>query len=133
MDKKISFNESVIPITNEKFENYARLRIEYEKTLVNQTVVGLNNDKKVFMLGTISDRVGYGHTYIVQWHDETESQQEEEHLFRSITKPMQHRLNGFVLATDNEQYIYKPGRIITISDDRQTLTVRFIDSEDDHR
>ncbi|CAF4545963.1 unnamed protein product [Rotaria sp. Silwood1] len=133
MIKDISNNEMVIPISEKTFENYTKHRIEYEKALIDHVIVGLNSPEKIFMLGTIIKRVGYGHTYIIQWCDEKKSEQEEEYLFGAFTTPIQCQPNDYVLAMDNDQYIYKLALVITKSNDQKTLTVRFIDSKENNR
>ena len=75
------------------------------------------------------DRMESGHDYLIRWCDGKESEQSEQHLFGAFTQPNPHQLGDRVLAIDNEQYIYKPAKIIGISDDGNTLTVRFTDEE----
>jgi hypothetical protein len=96
-------------------------------------IVGLNDQTQTFMLGTLIKRVESGHEYIIRWCDETESKQEEEHLFGAFTRCIQHRLDDLVLAMDNEECIYKPAQVTRISNIHQTLTVRFLDSKEDNR
>jgi hypothetical protein len=96
-------------------------------------VVGLNNDTQTYLLGTIKKRIKSGHDYLIRWCDETETQQTEEHLFGAFTRRNQHQLNDRVLAIDDEQYIYKPAKIIGHSNDWKMLTVRFTDEEEEDR
>ncbi|CAF3923286.1 unnamed protein product [Rotaria sp. Silwood2] len=133
MDKDRSNNELVIPISEENFQDYATFRIEYEQTLVNKVIVGLNHERKIFMLGTIIKRIKYGHTYRIRWCDEQESEQEEEYLFGAFTRPVQHQPDDFILVLDNDQCIYKLAQVVTSSEDQKTLTVHFIDSQENNR
>ncbi|CAF4354296.1 unnamed protein product, partial [Adineta steineri] len=98
-----------------------------------QVIVGLNNDQKKFMLGTIIDRVESGHRYLIKWCDETESYQEEEHLFGTFSTHNEHQINYYVLAVDGDQYIYKPARIKKILNDKRTLNIRFLDADQQNR
>ncbi|CAF3780229.1 unnamed protein product [Rotaria sordida] len=133
MDREISNNENVIKIDEKDFENYSTRRIKFEISLLDKVIVGFNPKEKVFMLGTIIERVGYGHTYIIRWCDESESREEEEYLFGAFTRSIQHELNDSVLALDNDQYIYKLAKVISISDDKKTLTIRFTDPKENNR
>jgi hypothetical protein len=85
------------------------------------------------MLGTIIDRVEPGYKYIIQWCDETKSSQEEEHLFGAFRRRIEPQVDYFVLAIDDDQYIYKPAKVTVISRDRKTLTIRFLDSKKNNR
>ncbi len=91
-------------------------------------IVGLNNETKSFMLGTIKDRVGTGHQYLIEWFDKSISKQNEEHLFGAFNRRDQHRENAYVLAMDDQDNIYKPAKTISISDDRKHLKVRFLNT-----
>ena len=44
-------NQIAIPITEQQFEWYTKIRIEKENSLVNQVTVGLNDQTNTFMLG----------------------------------------------------------------------------------
>ncbi len=125
-EENISNDEYVIPINEPQFERYAQSRIEKEKSLINQVIVGFNDKKKSFMLGTIIDRVDTGHKYLIDWCDDSKSEQKEEHLFGAFVRRDRHYKNGYVLAMDNNK-IYKPAKTISISNNKQTLTVQFDD------
>ncbi|UJR23110.1 hypothetical protein I4U23_026131 [Adineta vaga] len=128
IDKEFSNSTIVIPITERQFTDYTQLRIEYEKSLINQTIVGFNEVKKVYMLGTIIQRLKNGHEFRIEWSDETESAQEEKHLFGAFSQLIDFQVNCFVLAVDDSQYIYKPAIVEKISSDKNTVTVRFFES-----
>ena len=65
------------------------------------------------MLGTIIDRVQFGHTYVVKWCDGKDGTQEEEHLFGAFTKRIKPKVNCFVLAIDNDECIYKAAKVVS--------------------
>lgn len=77
------------------------------------------------MLGTIIDRIGTGHLYIIEWFDGSRSQQKEEHLFGAFIRRNRHYLHAYVLAMDIDDKIYKPAQIISISNNGCTLHVQF--------
>jgi hypothetical protein len=79
------------------------------------------------MLGTIKDRVGTGHQYLIEWYDKSENEQKEEHLFGAFTRRDKHTKDSYVLAIDENDNIYKPAKTKAISDDQKRLTVQFID------
>jgi hypothetical protein len=85
------------------------------------------------MLGTIIDRLESGHEYTIKWCDETKSSQEEEDLFGAFRRRIEPQVDYFVLAMDNDQCIYKPAKVTMISEDRKTLTIRFLDSKKTNR
>ena len=82
------------------------------------------------MLGTIIKRCDTGHRYLIQWYNKDTNEQEEEHLFGALTRRDQHEEDGYVLAMDKNDDIYKPAKTISISDDRTELTVKFINLDD---
>ncbi|CAF4581909.1 unnamed protein product, partial [Rotaria socialis] len=123
----ITHETYVMPITEQQFEIYSTLRIAKEKSLINHVVVGLNNLKKTFMLGTIQSRVGNGHQYLIEWCCATVSEQSDEHLFGAFTRRNNHRIGDYVLAMDSVESIYRLAEILSITDDRKTVKVRFID------
>lgn len=131
MDKNISNKIEAIEIDGEKFEEYAKARIKFEKKLVGQVIVGLNHVTNTYSLGEIIDRVKYGHEYMIRWCDDTESKQEEQHLFGSFTRRNHHHKNDLVLAMDDEEYVYKPAHVIKHLNKEKQLLVRFIDSEEE--
>ncbi|CAF1294902.1 unnamed protein product [Adineta ricciae] len=129
-------NTKVLPISEQQFTEYTQRRIDYEKSLVNQTVVGLRLDsdkpkEAVHMLGTIIRRLESGHRFLIKWSDNAESAQEEEYLFGVFTPRIEFFVNCYVLAVDDSEYIYRIGQVKKISDDRSTLTIRFIDSDNE--
>ncbi|CAF4358976.1 unnamed protein product, partial [Rotaria sp. Silwood2] len=119
-------NQFVIPINKQQFEHYSVLRIEKEKSLINQVIVGLNDEEKKFMLGTIKKRVGTGHRYLIEWCDTNKSKQSDEHLFGAFTQRNKHRINDYVLAIDDDDTIYKLAKVQSISNDGKNLKVQFI-------
>jgi len=70
---------------------------------------------------------------MIRWCDDTKSQQGEEHLFGAFTRRNQHEINNLVLAIDNDQYTYKPAKVIGHSNHGKTLTVRFVDPEEENK
>jgi hypothetical protein len=128
-----SNNHSAIPITPQQFEDYAKFRIKFENNLVGKVIVGLNDQARKFMLGEIKNRTPCGHKHMIHWCDKKESIQKEEHLFGEFKSDIRHALNDFVLAIDNDQYLYKPAKIINLSKDRKTLTIEFLPPEKGHR
>lgn len=122
-----------IPINKNKFATYADSRIKFENSLIGQSVVGFNTNMKKFMLGTIIKRVDYGHTYKIKWCDDNTDELEEGRIFGAFQQPVQHERDDFVLAMDDDQTIYKLAQVITHSSDHKTLTVHFIDSEDNEK
>ncbi|CAF3829504.1 unnamed protein product [Rotaria magnacalcarata] len=133
MDVAISNSKHVIPIDRNKFQEYAQYRIDFEKSLIGQVIVGLNQEEKKFMLGTVIDRVAHGHTYTIQWCDKNQSEQDEEYLYGAFTRSIRHQINDTVLAMDDNQCLYKLARVIHILRDKKKLIVRFIDAEEDNR
>jgi hypothetical protein len=126
-EKYITNNEDVIRISEQQFERYSHFRIEKEKSLINQVIVGLNeldDEKKSFMLGTIKDRCDTGHEYLIEWFDHSENKQKEEHLFGAFVRRNKHYEDGYVLAMDKDK-IYKPARTKSILNDQEIL-VQFI-------
>lgn len=117
-------DDMIIPITAEQFQRYTSNRIEIEKKLVGKTIVGFNCEEKLFMLGTVVERIGNGHEYRIEWCDGTVGQQSDEHLFAPRTVDIQFNINQYVLTIDNEEKIYRLAQIISISKDQATLTVR---------
>jgi hypothetical protein len=85
------------------------------------------------MLGTIINRTASGHKHEIEWCDNRVSEQEEEYLFGAFNYIEHRKTNDYVLALDNNQNIYKPAKIINISDDRKILTVEFLPPEEDRR
>ena len=102
------------------------MRIEKELSLVNQAIVGFNDEKKSFMLGMIQARVGTGHQYTIKWSNGTINDQKEEHLFGAFTRRDQHRKDNYVLAMDTEDDLYKLAKTIAVFKDDKRLTVQFI-------
>ena len=133
VDEKRENEESVIPINEAQFEFYANFRIDFEKKLVGQTIVGLNDIAKKFMLGTITNRTESGHKYLIKWCDNCERAQEEEHLFGAFSYIEHRDVGDYVLALDDNQSIYKPAKITGISDGGNKLTVKFLPPEKDGR
>jgi hypothetical protein len=118
-------NQYIIPINKNQFERYVKNRIEKEKSLRHCVTVGLNNETNTFMLGTIQDRVGNGHEYIIEWCNSRKNEQKDEHLFGAFKRHVQHNENDYVLAIDDNDKLYKPARIKSISNDRRSLRVQF--------
>ncbi|CAF1439450.1 unnamed protein product [Rotaria magnacalcarata] len=123
----ITHETYVIPITEQQFEIYSTLRIAKENSLVNHVIVGLNNTKKAFMLGTIQRRVGNGHRYSIEWCCASVSEQTDEHLLGAFTRRNKHRIGDYVLAIDSVEGIYKLAEVLSITDDRKNVKVKFID------
>jgi len=123
-EEDITNNEDVIPISEQQFERYSNFRIEKEKSLINQVIVGLNREKKSFMLGTIKDRRDTGHKYSIEWFDHSKTEEKEEHLFGAFVRRNKHYKNGYVLAMDKDK-IYKPAITKSILNDQEIL-VQFI-------
>jgi hypothetical protein len=124
-EEDIKNNQHVIPIDEKQFQHYVENRIEKEKSLCNQITVGLNSRTKTFMLGTIIDRIKNGHTYIIEWCDESKTEQQDEHLFGAFTRQIKHKKGNYVLAIDDNDKLYKPAKIKSISNDEKSLTVQF--------
>lgn len=132
-DENISNKIKAIEIDKDTFQSYATYRINFEKKLVGQVIVGLNETTKTYLLGTIIDRLKSGHRYKIRWYDDTESNQEEEHLFGAFIRRNNYHRGDRVLALDEDDYTYKPARIKKLpddSDDRKTLNVCFTDPEE---
>ncbi|CAF0922263.1 unnamed protein product [Rotaria sordida] len=128
-EEDLENDQYVIPIHEQQFERYTALRIEKEKSLINQVIVGLNEQNeqtKTFMLGTIKTREGTGHLYKIQWCNERTSEQIDEHLFGAFSRRYKHRIDDYVLAIDNNDAIYKLAKVQSISNDRKNLKVQFI-------
>ncbi|CAF3336880.1 unnamed protein product [Rotaria sp. Silwood1] len=125
-EKALDNSQYVIPINEHQFEHYTTLRINKENSLINRVIVGLNNEEKKFMLGTIKKRVGNGHQYSIEWCDENESEQSDEHLFGAFTQGDKHRIDDYVVAIDDNDAIYKLAKVQSISNDGKHLKVQFI-------
>lgn len=117
----------VIPLNEQQFERYSKFRIEKEKALVNQAIVGLNDERQCFMLGMIEDRANTGHQYKIKWADGKSSIQKEEHLFGALTRRDQHRKDSYVLAMDAEDNVYKFARTLAVYKDDHRLNIQFLD------
>ncbi len=118
-------DQYVIPITEEQFARYVQCRICKENSLINQVIVGFNDERKAFMLGTIKERRDTGHRYLIKWFNGDENEQKEEHLFGAFIRRNEHRKDGYVLAIDDNDQIYKPAKTIKVSDDKKQLTIRY--------
>ncbi|CAF3863314.1 unnamed protein product, partial [Adineta steineri] len=126
-DKDMDNHQDIIPIKKEQFEQYVASRIGKEKSLENQPTVGLNPCTNTFMLGTIKKRVGNGHEYLIDWWNGCKNEQKDEFLFPGVfTQPDNHQVNNIVLAFDENDSLYKPAKIHSISNDRKNLQVKFI-------
>lgn len=130
IDQYYSYTTHAIEINESKFSEYATKRIEFERNLRGQAIVGRNDETKTYLLGTIADRIESGHKYIIHWCDESTSTQTEEHLFGALIRRNRCLINDQVLALDEDQYIYKSATILSQSDDGKMLTVRFTDSKE---
>ena len=130
IDEYYPYTTLAIEINEGKFREYATKRIEFERNLRGQAIVGRNDDTKTYLLGTIVDRIESGHKYIIHWCDERTSNQTEEHLFGALIRRNRCQIKDQVLALDEDQYIYKPATILAQSDDGKTLTVRFTGSKE---
>jgi hypothetical protein len=84
------------------------------------------------MLGEIKDRIGTGHQYKIEWSSGPGGEQKEEHLFGAFTRRDKHFQDGYVLALDDNDKIYKPARTISISNDGKTLTVQFLNKNEEN-
>lgn len=122
--ESLSNNNMIIPINTEQFERYSTNRIKIEKKIVGKAIVGFNRKEKMFMLGTVDERIGNGHEYQIKWCNGEIGQEDDEHLFAPPTANVQFDVNQYVLTIDVEEKIYRLGQIISISNDRTTLTVR---------
>ena len=122
--ESLSNGELIIPIKQEQFERYAANRIEIETKLVGEPIVGLNRDENVFMLGTVRERIDNGQQYRIDWCNGKTGKQSDEHLFAPRDANIRYEPNQYVLALDNEETIYRLGRVLSVSDDQTRLTVR---------
>ncbi|CAF0834055.1 unnamed protein product [Adineta steineri] len=79
------------------------------------------------VLCTIKKRVGNGHEYLIDWWNGCKNEQKDEFLFPGVfTQPDNHQVNNIVLAFDENDSLYKPAKIHSISNDRKNLQVKFI-------
>ncbi|CAF1024066.1 unnamed protein product, partial [Didymodactylos carnosus] len=128
---------------DEKFKQYVECIIQKEKSIVDQVVVGRNDDVGAYMLGnhvfdaliflyliqafcllgTVEERVGNGHQYRIRWCDDTKTVQELAHLFGAFIRQGSFRKRDKILALD--EMVYKPATIIHV--DRNSLTIQFFD------
>ncbi|CAF1389296.1 unnamed protein product [Adineta ricciae] len=128
LETNLDSETKVIPINESQFEHYSKLRIEREIFLLNQVTVAFNNKTNTFMLGIIKKRIRLGHTYTIEWHDGHEGEQDDEFLFTgTFSRPDKHKKGDYVLAVNETNYIYEPARVISVSPDHKTLTVKYID------
>ena len=118
----------MIPLNEQQFERYTKFRIEKETSLINQAIVGLNEEKKTFMLGMIEARVSTGHQYRIKWANGMSNNQKEEHLFGAFTRRDQHRKDNYVLAMDAEDNLYKFARTLVVFKDDNRLNIQFLDT-----
>ena len=118
----------VILIDQARLERYKDDRIAKGENLVGQVTVGLNNTTGTFMLGTIREQRSSGNEYTIEWYDGTQSIQDERHLFGAFHRCLEHRQGALVLAINADLTDYEFAKIISMSDDQTTLTVRYIDS-----
>lgn len=70
-------------------------------------------------------RTQSGHRYLIEWCDKTKSEQEEEHLFGAFTRMLPFRRGGYVLALEEGEDIYRPGRIQGVYDEQKMLVVQY--------
>lgn len=122
----------IIPIDESRFEEYAQSRFNKELAMIDRTIVGFNEIEKVFMLGTVLRREPLGHEYLIRWRDETESIQDEQHIFSAPDGCFLHQVKNYVLAVENTGLDYRPAKIIAISDDRN-VTVHYFDRDQKDR
>jgi len=139
-DDSPSQSSRAIEITKDKFEKYSTLRIDFETQLLNQTIVGLNSWTNSYLLGTIVDRTDIPHEYIINWcypnedvkEPEDACKQTEEHLFGAHAWYNQLQVGDYVLAVDEQSYVYKPARVIELINGNQ-VNIRFLNSQDKKR
>lgn len=116
-----------IPLNEEQFERYIQLRIEKELSLINQAIVGFNQNDKCYMLGMVQDRKNTGHLYKIKWSNGSITHQKEEHLFGAFTRRDQHRKGDYVLVMDPNDEIYKLAKTLAVYKDDKRLKIEFLD------
>lgn len=82
------------------------------------------------MLGTIKSRLENGHKYEIEWYNESQGEQEEEFLFGAFIRRNRHYEYANVLAIDDDDKIYKPAQIVSISNDKETVHVKYFNKNE---
>ena len=99
-------------------------RLEVEK-MIGPVVVGFDETDKIFKLGTIRSRDMAGRTCIVEWFDGCESIIKEMNLFGAFRHRLKPQVNQCVIASDDNENIFRLGKIIEVLPGSQTVTIRF--------
>jgi hypothetical protein len=79
--------------------------------LVNQKVIGFHPHKCTFMLGTVTSRIKHGYIYLIEWTDQSVTEEIGQHLLTKKMISNQHEINNKTVAYDSCSNAYVLGVI----------------------
>lgn len=103
-----------------RFESIVDYIISLEQRWINEKVIARDDTNGLYKIGTVKDRIGSGHEYLIEWANSSQkcSVQHLTCIFGQYSKRRTLSKGDHVLAMANEKLDYYPGIITDISDNK---------------
>jgi len=106
----------------ERFEAIVDEIISLEQRWINEKVIARDDTCGIYRIGTVKDRIGSGHEYLIEWTSHPGQKCAVQHLtciFGQFSKRRTLTKGDHVLARNNDAMEYYPGVIVDITSDKR--------------
>jgi len=109
-------------VEHDRFESVVDFILELEQRWINEKVIARDDHTGIYKLGTVKDRIGSGHEYMIEWTRPEKQKCSIQHLtciFGQFSKRRILNKGDHVLAmADGNRLDYYPGIITNIANER---------------